>query len=118
MALDVTGATPITFFLIFINLGLYVLPFVKDFSKNEYVNVILKRGCWVIAIYLSTLNFAIMHTISTKAELGIGNEMSTYMFLAGLAGYVMMGYMVIMLLFNLFTIKKNNDEKRRMGEYD
>lgn len=113
----------ITIFVLAITGFLYLLPFILDFlrtsfSKNDFLNLILRRSCWVIATYLMMLNSAIMATLVNQAGLGLEQEMFRYMFLFGLLGYILMFYLAFITLIDvlyLWNIKKWN---KRMGEHD
>lgn len=115
---DQMSSIAITLFVLFVSFGLFILPFVKQFSKFEITNLILKRACWTIAIYLMVLNSAIMATIAEFAGIDLTAEMFRYMWLFGTAGYVLMGFMVLKTLFDVIKLYKIKKTKERTGESD
>lgn len=111
------GAIALTMFILFVIGIFFFLPFFAGkFTKNEFVNLILKRGCWVIAIYLGMNAAAIMATIAENSGLPLTQEMFTYMWILGVAGYLMMGFMVLKTLFDVIDMYKTNKSSKRMGE--
>ncbi len=108
----------VTMFILTVNLGIFALPFLVDFSKSQFTNLLLRRCCWVLGIYLLMLNAAIMSTIASNSALPLTNEMFRYMWLFGMAGYVLMGYLVLKTLVDLLTLSKQNIKTRRMGRQE
>ena len=116
--INVVAGIAIVIFILAVTGGLFILPFKKRFSKNEFANMVLKRGCWVIAIYLMMLNSSIMATIASASGMDLTGEMFRYMWLFGVAGYVFMGFMVLMTLVNAMQMWKVKKNKQRMGDED
>lgn len=114
---DNMSSVAIVMFILSITLGLFIFPFVKkNIVEHPITNLILRRSCWVIAIYLTMMNAAIVATIADSAGIAVQNEMFRYMWLAGVAGYLMMGYLVISTLFNTLKLWKVLVTNKRMGE--
>jgi len=115
--IQAVGAIALTMFILFVIGIFFFLPFFAGkFTKNEFLNLILKRGCWVIAIYLGMNAAAIMATIAENSGLPLTQEMFTYMWILGVAGYLMMGFMVLKTLFDVVDMYKLNKNNRRMGD--
>jgi len=115
--IQAVGAISLTMFILFVIGIFFFLPFFAGkFTKNEFVNLILKRGCWVIAIYLGMNAAAIMATIAENSGLPLTQEMFTYMWILGVAGYLMMGFMVLKTLFDVVDMYKLNKNTKRMGD--
>tara|TARA_R100000656_G_scaffold114808_1_gene87298 strand:+ start:7177 stop:7527 length:351 start_codon:yes stop_codon:yes gene_type:complete len=105
---------------VFVNgvaLGVFMLPrMFKTFTDNPFANLVLRRCCYVIALYLFTLNSAIMATIATAGNIGVSPELFRYMWLFGTAGWVAMLYLVIKTLFDLKDMYKSILLDKRMGK--
>jgi len=114
---DDSGSIAITIFILVITGGLFILPFVTRFSEKDWLNLIFKRSCWVVAIYLMVLNSSIMATIAQSAGLPLTQEMFRYMWLFSVGGYLMMGYLVISTLLNVLKMWKIKKEGDRVGYY-
>jgi len=105
----------VTIFVLAVNLGVFALPFLVDFSKSQFTNLLLRRCCWVLGIYLLMLNSAIISTIASNAAVPVTSEIFGYMWLLGMAGYVLMGYLVLKTLIDAITLAKQNIRNKRMG---
>ena len=111
-----SASLSITLFVNGIALGIFMLPrMYGTFSKNQFADLIIKRCCIVIAIYLFMLNSAIMSTIAVAANIGVTQELFRYMWLLGWAGYVSMAFMVLKTLFDVKDMYKTLIFNRRMG---
>ena len=117
---DDMASLAITLFILSVAAFLFALPFFAgDFSKNGILNLILKRCCWLLATYLMMLNSAIMATIANFAGLGLTKELVRYMWLFGVAGYLLMGYIVFKTLVDIVELwKKTASEERMGGDYE
>ena len=105
----------ITIFILVISSALYLLPFKTRFSKSDLLNMIIGRGCWIIATFFMTLNSAIMSTIATTAGIPVTGEMKMYMFIFGWAGYTLMLYLFLRTLFDSLKMWKENAKLNRTG---
>lgn len=114
---DTSSGIAITLFIL-ICAGLFLLLpiFINKFSKNDFVNVILKRCCFVVGIYLMVLNSAILATISKSAHLGLEKEMFRYSWIFGWFGYMFMAFVVLKTLFDVLKMWKVEKEEKRMGK--
>lgn len=111
---DEMASVAITLFILAVTLTLFALPFFKDrFTKNEFTNIIFKRGIWTISIYLMMLNSSMMATIAEFAGLNLTREMFRYMWLFGTAGWILMGYMTFMMLLDLTKLWKLKKQEKR-----
>lgn len=112
-----TEALSITIYVMSIVIGLYGLPFVvREFGDSPIVDLIIRRGCWIIATFLLMLAGAIMATLSDSASLGVTQEMFRFMWLAGSAGWIMMLWLVWGTLKAIIREMGDERRKRRMGE--
>ena len=108
----------ITFFMMAITGVLFYIPFKIKFSPNKYVNLIIKRGCFVVGFFLMALNSAIMSTIADTAGLELTREMFTMMVIFGWGGWIAAIFMIFKTLIDtiqLYKIRKDND---RFGRTD
>ena len=115
---DNTSGISVTLFILFITLLLIILPFVKEFTKHEWSNNILKRGCWTIAVFFIMWNASTLSTIIDSANLDLISQFFRYMLMFGWAGYVMALYFVIASIFELVKHFKLNKSKKRYGDDD
>jgi len=114
-----TAGIAIIIFILIVTLTLFLLPFLKkDFAKNQFANLLLKRSCWLIAIYLMMFNSVIVATIANSANLPLTSELFRYMWLFGTMGYVFMGFVVLKTLLEAMELWKLKKHKKRMGEDD
>ena len=110
---DADAALPVIFFMLFGIIGLFVLGFTGKFNKHEIVNLVLKRGCFVIAIMIMMYTATLLLTIFTHANLDLlGKEMVFLMTWIGWAGYVASVYLVIQTLFDIFRLRKEGNNKK------
>lgn len=106
----------LTLFLIIVTGALFILPMFKHFSKNEFVNTILRRSCWVIGLWLLTLDTAMVATMASAASLGLNKEIFMYMTIIGWAAYLMMFFMLFRIMIDGLTYWKVRKENKRMGD--
>lgn len=113
---DEMGSLAITFFILAVTGALFALPFITRFHSNDFVNIILRRSCWLIAVYLMMLNSAIMATIANFAGLDLTNEMFRYMWLFGTAGWLLMIYIAFKTVLDIFEMNKNRKISRVLDQ--
>jgi hypothetical protein len=113
-----TAEIGITLFILFIVVFLLLVGLKVEATKNIYVNLIIKRSAFVLAIYLMVLNSAMMATIAGSANLNLTKEFFTYMEIFGYAGYAAMVYLVIKTLFDYIGQYKIGKEQKRTGDDD
>jgi hypothetical protein len=114
-SVQMVGSIAIALFILFVTGGLFLLPFKKKFSDNHISDMILKRGCWTIGIYLMMLNASIMATIASSSGIDLTQEMFRYMWLFGWAGWLFIGFTVLKTLFDVIKMWKVDKENKRMG---
>jgi hypothetical protein len=112
---DEMAGLAITIFVLLTVAALAALPFIVTFAKNKITNLIMKRCCWLLAIYLMMLNSAMMSTIADNAGIGLTDELFRYMWLFGVAGYIFMGYLVIKTIFDIIELYNEILSEKRMG---
>lgn len=111
-----SGSLSITVFILSVNLFLFFLPLMKEkFANNEILNMIIKHSIYVIALYLAVLNSSIMHTIVVNSTLPLTREFTTYIWLFGTAGYIMITILMLKTLIQALTMYKLNKEQKRLG---
>jgi len=115
----------IILFILVVNVALFVLPFVKpefyhsdNKELNKLVNLIIRRGTWVIAVYLAMLNSTIVATAASEASLPVTNELFTYMWLFGALGYVLMAVLVFSTFIEVLNLWRVYALNKRLGSYD
>jgi len=107
----------VTIYLLVVNAGLYVLPFIRDFSQAPLLNMLLKRACWTLAIYVSLLTTPIIAGIARDNTVAGATEiLNVHLFLFGWGGYLFLGFFVLKTLFDLFVLWQNIIRNKRMGD--
>ena len=114
---DMSQAISITLFMLLVTGTLFYLGVsARAFSKVEITNFILKKMCLINAIFLMTLNSAIIATIADSAGYGINNEIFTYTYLLSWSGYALMIYLMFTTLIKALKMWKLEKRRRRTGE--
>jgi uncharacterized membrane protein YhaH (DUF805 family) len=101
--------------------GIFFFPFLMDFlnkpiANNIFLNIILRRCCFLLGTYLMTLNGALMLSFAAKEGLTIANELIFFIWLFGIAGYIYMIFIVFMTLVDIFCLIGTNRKNTRYGE--
>jgi|ETNvirnome_2_300_1030623.scaffolds.fasta_scaffold00278_11 hypothetical protein len=112
---NIVGSIAITMFILFVTGGLILLGLFKEFTRNPFSNLILKRSCYLLGIYLMMLNSSIMATIASQSGLQLTQEMFRYMWLFGILGYGFMVFVVIGTLIQVMKLWNDLQKEKRMG---
>ena len=109
---DTSSSIAIVMFLLSITIGLFLLPFFNNkLVEDKFVNLILKRGCWIISILLLWLDTSIIANISAWSYPNLTDSLiNIYMFWLGWAAVILLGYMgwrLIIDTVNLWRIDQN-----------
>ena len=97
---------------------LFYLPFkVQQFSKNEILNNILRRGCIFVALLLLSLGTAMLATIADNGGIELSREIFRFLWFINWSCYLLMVFIIkgigqdylllhffAYLLFGLFTL--------------
>lgn len=106
----------ITIFIMSSTAFLALLPFYKSFSDHPILDMVLRRGSWVVASFLMVQNTAIVATIASNAGLDVSSDLfRTYMFIFGWGGYGLAAFLVITTLFSAVQMMQQRRDDRRMG---
>jgi len=108
----------IIIFLLAITGFLFGLPFWVKFSQSEMLNMIFKRSCWLISIFLMTINTSVILLLIEQSQLNLGYTMIFYLNFFGWGGYLFMMFYVIKFLFDLLELMKDKKNKERYGDDD
>ena len=114
--LDSTSGISISLFMFLIIGGLFALGLKFEFSENIITQLILRRCCFVIGIWMMTYTTTIMMTIADAASLPLLGEMKTLMFIFGWAGYSAMVYLVVKTVFDVVKNYNNMMLNKRMSD--
>jgi len=121
MAVNVAAAgvsIALTIFLLAISAFLYLFPFLMDylnqsFSESIIFNLTIRRGFFIIATFLMTLNTSIMNIMIQQAGFTLGGPLVMYVWLFGYLGYLLMFYMVIKTMFDLMRVWRDAQNEKR-----
>jgi len=118
--LDSSAGLALVIFLLFATSLFFLLPLIKKpLTRNAFSNLILTRGCWIIGIFLMSLNTAMIATIVAESFLPLTTELLyTYMFIFNWGGYLLMFFTFIMTMWDLVQLKNIKNNKERYGEDD
>lgn len=104
----------VTIFIMILPLILFLLFLKKDLVPTKtYINLLARRCCLAISLYLMTLNAAIIATIAAGGEIAVTRELFTYMELYGWAGYVVILIIVFRTLIDLLDIWNETKKEKR-----
>jgi len=116
--LDSTSGIAIVIFILFVTSLFLLLPIIKEpLSQNKFLNVIFKRGCWIIGLLLLTLNSAMMATIASEAFIPLSsNFLRIYVFLFSWSAYLLIVFTVIKTIFDLMGMWQQDKMNKRVGD--
>ena len=96
--------------------GVLMLPkLFNKFSENQFADLVLKRCCIVISLWLFMMNSAIMLAIAKSANIPVADFMTRYLWFFGTAGWVGMLLVIIATVYQLKNMYKSLLLDRRMG---
>lgn len=105
----------ITMFVMSVPFFLYILPFYAQFTQNNIANFIIKRALWMVATFFMMLNASIMATFADASSLSVTEEIFTYMWFLGRAGWGLMLYLAVSTFFVALSHWKIQKTNTRMG---
>jgi len=109
----------VTIFILVVTGVLFFFPLIKPImAQNPFTNLILRRSCWVVALWLMTLNAAIMASGISQTGWVMLKEMFQYMWLFGWAAYVMIIYLIVKTVFDLVKLWNEIAKFKRTGGDD
>lgn len=110
---DASQGLSITLFVILATLIMFALPrMYGTFSDNKIVNLIVIRCCYVIGFYLMVMNAGLLSSIATSAGYATA-EIFRYMWLFGIAGYLLMAVTTLKTLFDVVNLYNQLIKERR-----
>lgn len=110
-----TADLAITIFILIITGSLFGLSAKKVLMENQYSNLIVKRACLALGIFLMIMNSAIMATLAEKAGLGLTQEMFFFMKMFSIMGYPILIILMLTTMFQYFKLQKDSITERRTG---
>lgn len=113
--LNESSAMPTILFVIFLSIICFIIPYIIQFSKNEVINMIVKRSLFVIGIYTLIMNIGIIKTIALSNNLDIQADLNAYIMIFGWIGYIAIVVIALQTLFNAIQIRKQRKYNKRMG---
>jgi len=113
-----TAGIAIVIFILFIVIFLLYIGFRGHLVQDEIANLILRRVCFLLAIYLMILNSTMVATIAGAANLDLTNELFTYMTIFGYAGYIALIYIMFRTIVDYLGLWRGKKEKEKYGDMD
>lgn len=111
---DMTANLAVTFFIMMINLGIFMLPSYFRFSENIIFNHLIKHTIWIFGIYVLILNTTIMLTLAESAGLSISGELLVYFELlhyVAWAGLFWLSWNTLTSTIKLWKRKKQSEKE-------
>lgn len=97
-------------------LGVLMIPkMFGKLSKNQFADLVLKRCCVVLSLWLFMMNSAIMLAIAKTANIPVGDFMVRYLWIFGFAGWIGMLFLMIKTIFDLKDLYRKMIFDKRMG---
>lgn len=106
----------VIFFVLILNLVVFLLPMFFQFSENEILNNVMKKMVWIGALLFLAFNTTIVVSLADNAGLGVNAELFLYQQIMLWAIYVSMIFLfwnVVVSTLKMWRIKKI---KKTMGE--
>ena len=114
---DTTAGITIMMFVMLIGVGIILLGFFKTFSmRYEFANLVINRSCYVIGVFLLSLNATIIATIAAEAGLPLTKELLRYMWILGWTGYSLAAYLVIRSMIDALNMYRYWKKEKRTGD--
>lgn len=98
-----------------ITLALFIVGVKHDFSRNPIANLIFKRVCILLGLFLISLDTAMVVTIADNAGLGVNRELFRYLWLINWTIYGFMVYLFWTTLTNGLKLWQKLARMKRMG---
>jgi len=108
----------VVIFIMVLTVGIFALPFIiKRFSENQYLDWTLKGICYIIGLFLLSLDTTMVVTVADNANLGITSELFMLLLMINWAAYIAMVVVVLGFGYKMVMLWRDNKQKDRMG-YD
>ena len=111
----------ITIFILLISGIIMLLPLLFDyllrrpFVPNKLLNLILRRCCYLIGVYLLILDSTIMASLAHAAGIPLQNEMWFFMRFFGIAAYLIIIYILFQTLIDLLKSWNIISDNKKYG---
>ena len=105
-------------FVLTLIVGLFILPFKTNFSKNQILNNVLKRCCWLLSLFLLSLSTAMLATIADNVGIELSSEIFRFMWIINWAAYLLMVFIILTFLFKVLKMWTMLSKQKRMGDFD
>jgi len=116
---DIDSGAPVavTIFILSMVFSLFALPLViKRFSHHELLDQLLKRLCWLVALFLLILVSVMILTIAENANLGLFNEIFRFTWILMWGCYLFIVWLILSFFFNVIGMWGKRKREKRMGE--
>lgn len=108
----------VTIFVLVITGSLFALGILANPSRNPVANIIMKRVCIELGLFLMSLNTAIVITIASYAGLGIDQELFRYLWIINWSIYLFMVFIAWTTLTNVLKMMQQMAKSKRMEGED
>lgn len=103
-------------FLFIINLVLFILPFMTDFSNSKAGNYVVKKGFWISSIFVLWFNLTLIRQLADDWGLGIDIFLKTYWWIVTMIAWGCIFILVYVAAVGGIKLKDETKMRRRMGE--
>lgn len=111
---EMAGLAIVVFILAIVG-TLFYLPFKINFHSNIILNDVIKRSCWIIALFLMSLGSTMLLNMSDIAGFGLFDEIFRFTWFLNWAAYLMMVLLVLGFFFKAIKLWKVTEKNKRMG---
>lgn len=120
--IDTPGSTgsviAISLFILLITALVFFFPFLMDYfkknmSESEYLNLIYRRLCYILATYLMIWNITLMAgmAVATRLNVVVG-DLWIYLRLFGIVAYILIFYLLFKTVVDLMRIWSDSQNEK------
>lgn len=110
--------TIMLFFLFATTIVLAIPFYMTKFSNEPRIDMLLRRCCRILGIYLITLDASAVLIIADQAGIPLTSSITFFIWLSGFAGYTMMIFTAIKALIDYSKLSQEIAARKRMGDGD
>ena len=108
----------IVIFILTIIVALFILPFKVRMAKSNILDGVLKRCCWILALWLLSLSTAMVATIADNAGIELTQELFRFMWLINWGAYLFMFYVFFSFFLDVVQEVRERSKMKRCGGED
>lgn len=111
----------LTIFFLALSGFLALLPLIMDYLRQNFaesivLNHIIRRACYVVSVFLMMFNSSLLFSLAQTGGLSLNKEILLYIWLFGWGGFLLLVWLVLGTLLDLFKIMKQAAFNERFGD--